>query len=61
MSEPEAAGTIVRRIMREMQETITKAGGDPTPIDLWDEPPQKNRLRLLKGGKEAPCGDSSPD
>ena len=66
MSEPEAVGTIVQRIMREMQETIAKTGGDPGLIELWDEPPKpapppKPLLRLLKGGKEAPCGGSSPD
>lgn len=61
MQGPEAVGTIVQRIMREMQETVANAGGDPTPIDLWDEPPRKPRLRLLQGGKEAPCGSSSPD
>ena len=57
MSEPEAVGTIVRRIMREMQATVIKLCGDPSPIDLWDEPPPPAplptpRLRLLQGGKE---------
>lgn len=37
MSEPEAVGAIVRRIMREMQETIAKAGGGPDLICPMDE------------------------
>jgi hypothetical protein len=66
MSEPEAPGNVVQRIMQEMQNTLAKLHGARPPIDLWDEPPRpaplpKPRLRLLPGGEEAPCGDSSPD
>jgi hypothetical protein len=61
MGEPEPVGTIVKRIMKEMMETIINTGGDPGPIELWDEPPRpaplpKPILRLIKGGKENPCG-----
>ena len=60
MKGPESAGTIVRRIMREMQTTIAELGGDPGPIELWDEPPPPApfptpRLQLIKGGKAGPA------
>ena len=66
MTDPEPIGDILKRIFKEMAETIAKAGGATAPIELRDEPPgptgrPKPRLRLLKGGKEAPCGGSSPD
>ncbi len=66
MDEPEPVGTIVQRIMREMQNTLAKLHSARPAIDLGDYPPvlpplSKPRLRLLKSGKEAPCGGSSPD
>lgn len=42
MSEPEAVGTTVRKIMREMRETIVLAGCNPGPFELWDEPPLRS-------------------
>lgn len=57
MNGPEPVGPTVRQIMREIQATIAKTGGDPGLIELWDEPPPPAppptpRLRLLQGGKE---------
>jgi hypothetical protein len=59
MTESETGRGIVG-ILQEMLETLTKTGRSinrssaPAPLP---KPP----LRLLQGGKEAPCGDSSPD
>ena len=66
MSNPEAVGAIVQRIMAEMQATFARLHGARRPFDLIELPPPvaqlpQPRRRFLKGGKEDPCGSSSAD
>lgn len=76
MCEPESVGTIVQRIMAEMLSTfgleladqkedwealLEQLAQDKKTAAALRASAPRPRLRLLQGGKETPCGNSSAD
>jgi hypothetical protein len=54
MSDPEPIGTIVKRLLGEMQAARAQAGGQTPRLELWDEAPGR---RAEPSGAGVPaCG-----